>query len=107
MSNGQGRMLLTAHIARGAFMGALGAITDVEGRSASTTTDRHFGRGVVVIWKLQSGNVHISQWKINTAFMDVRDRRYIEGFVGSTHIARLRREAPIDVWHVQSNLVSG
>jgi len=95
MSNAQGKMLLTAHIAHGAFMGALGAITDAEDRSARTTTDRDFGRGVVVIWKLQSGDVHILGWRNDTAFKDIdKEISNIEGFVGPTHIARLPREAP-------------
>jgi len=64
MSNAQGKMLLTAHIAHGTFMGALGAITDVEDRSARTTRDRDLERRVVVIWKLQSGDVHILRWRI-------------------------------------------
>ena len=58
MSNAQGNTLLT-EITCGTFTAAPGAITDAEDWSACNTTDRDLGR-CVVIWKLQSGDVHIS-----------------------------------------------
>jgi len=95
MSNAQGNILLTAHIACGTFTSALGAITDVGDWSVCTAADRDLGRCVAVIWDLKSGDVHILQWRIDAAPVDIyKEISNIEGFVGSAHIARLRREAP-------------
>ena len=95
MSNAQGNILLTAQIACGTSAGALGIIVDVGDGGAYTAADRDLGRCVVVIWELQSGDVHILRWRIDTAFIEIcKDISNMEGFVGPTHIARLRREAP-------------
>ena len=95
MSNAQGNILLTAQIACGTSAGALGVIIDVGDWGAYTAADRDLGRCVVVIWKVQSGDVHILRWRIDTAIIEIcKDISNMEGFVGSTHIARLRREAP-------------
>jgi len=103
MSNAQGNVSLTAQIACGTSTGALGIIVDAGDGGAYTAADRDLGRGVVVIWKVQSGDVHILRWRIDTAIIEIcKDISNMEGFVGSTHIARLRREAPIDVWDVLS-----
>jgi len=101
MSNAQGNILLTAQIAYGTSAGALGVIVDAGDGGAYTAADRDLRRGVVVIWKVQSGDVHILRWRIDTAIIEIyKDISNMEGFVGSTHIARLRREAPIDAWDV-------
>jgi len=91
MSNVQGNVLLTAHIACRTFTGAPGAITDVVDRSACTTTDRDLGQCVVIIWKLQSGDVHLAMKDRQDFYGQISD---IEGFVGFTHIGRLHGAAP-------------
>jgi len=95
MSNVEGNILLTAQIACGTSAGALGVIINVGDGGAYTAAGRDLGRGVVVIWKVQSGDVHILRWRIDTTLIEIcKDISNMEGFVGSTHIARLRREAP-------------
>jgi len=103
MSNAQGNILLTARFTCGNFTSALGGTNDVGDWNACNAAGRDLGRGVVVIWKVQSGDVHILRRRIDTATIELcKDISNTEGFLGSTHIARLRREAPIDVWDVQS-----